>query len=104
MKRFFVMRKLAVFGGTQAAFTLDMKDTKEEAEAAVKQMDQALQELMPLELIRKLPNGNGEILGMQVGKALADLGILGIGHYVLEMEFQGKILTPPEKKIILARN
>lgn len=104
MKRYFVMRKLATFGGNHTAFMLDMKDTKEEADAAVKQLDQAIQELMPMELIRKLPNGNGEVLGIQVGKALADIGIAGIGHYVLEMEFQGRILTPPEKRIVLARN
>lgn len=98
------MRKLATFGGNHIAFMLDMKETREEAELAAKQFDSAIQELMPLELVRKLPNGNGEAINVQMGPALANIGIQGIGHYVLEMEFQGKIVTPPEKRIILARN
>jgi hypothetical protein len=58
---------------------------------------------MPKPVVEMLPNGNANVLA-PVGKMLADLGILGIGHYVMEIESHGNLVVLEEKKIILARN
>lgn len=103
MKTFLLMRKLGTAGGNALSYIVGVHETKEEAEAQSKKMDGLVTDIMQQAVVRMLPNGNAEAIA-PVGKVLADLGVVGVGHYVVEVESHGKLVVPDEKRILVARN